>query len=293
MKYWLVTFDEKDYRISVQNGFDILGLPEQPRWEKLLAQVSVGDKIIAYASGISHFGAVLEVTHEYYFEKSKIWASNEELWPHRIGTKLLYELPIENHIDARAVIMAMETPSASQKDPSHWALFLRGSMRQITKKDFELIEDKMAEAGGVSPEKVVESESLEFTEPSEKEEIEITKNLGLPRTPEEAERDLEKISAKISNEPVKIKIKTAKVLSRNKTYSRLVKERAEYICEICGEKPFIQRNGQPFAEAHHKFELAKTRIDNPHDMICVCPICHRILHYGTDEELTKRQNKLR
>ncbi|MFZ2763898.1 MAG: EVE domain-containing protein [Minisyncoccia bacterium] len=288
MRYWLVTFDEKDYRISSANGFDILGLPEQSRWEKMLKQVQEGDKIIAYASGISHFGAVLEVTREYFYEKTKIWDRDDELWPHRIGTRLLYELPVDKKINAKAVIMGMETPSDNQKNEMHWALFLRGSMRGITQRDYKWIVSQMAKADDLDPNKIIEQESEEFIEPSDKEEIEFTQKLELPRTAEEAESELAKISQKISKEPVKEKIKIAKILSRNKLYSKLVKERVNYVCEVCGEKPFTQKNGQPYAEAHHKFELAKSRIDNPEDMICVCPTCHRVIHYGSDEELKKR-----
>jgi|GEM_PF-2268102 len=291
MKYWIVTFDEGDYKISSERGFDVLGLPEQARWEKMLKQVSLGDKIIAYASGISHFGAVLEVDQEYYYENTKIWARNDELWPHRIRTKLLYELPIGKEIDSQNVVMNMETPTESQRVPKHWALFLRGSMRPITQKDYNLIVEKMTEAGGVSSEEILKKEVDDFIEPSEKEEIKYSQEISLPKTPEEAEIELERISKRISAEPVQEKVKMAKFLSRNPLYSKLVKQRVSYICEICGEKPFIQKNGQPYAEAHHKGELAKTRIDNPEVMICVCPTCHRVIHYGSDAELLKRQQK--
>ena len=35
-------------------------------------------------------------------------------------------------------------------------------------------------------------------------------------------------------------------------------------------------------------ELSKSRFDNPKDMICVCPLCHRTIHYGNDESLNQR-----
>jgi len=288
MKYWIVTFDEKDYLISSSRGFDVIGLPDQSRWEKMVKQMSVGDKVIAYASGISHFGAVLEVTREYFNENSKIWDRNDELWPHRFETKLLYELPIEKHVDAKTIIMEMETPSSDQKQPQHWALFLRGSMRPITHKDYTLIVERMAKANDDNPEDVWNLESADFIEPTEKEEIEYTQKIKLPRSIEEAEKEIIRISKEISNEPVKERIKIAKILSRNKMYSSLVKERVEFICEICGARPFIQKNGKLYAEAHHKFELSKTRIDTPQDMICVCAQCHRVIHYGDEMELNKR-----
>jgi hypothetical protein len=54
--------------------------------------------------------------------------------------------------------------------------------------------------------------------------------------------------------------------------------------------PFIKRSEIPFAEAHHIFELAVTRIDHPSQMMCVCPTCHRVIHYGNDESLKHRES---
>tara|TARA_Y100000310_G_C20666823_1_gene808000 strand:+ start:177 stop:1106 length:930 start_codon:yes stop_codon:yes gene_type:complete len=126
-------------------------------------------------------------------------------------------------------------------------------------------------------------------EPSSDEETYILSKLKQPTSSEEAEVEINKISSESVNKPVKEKIKLAKTLSRNSKYARLVKEKQRYICEICGSKPFIQKNGLPYAEAHHKFELSKTRIDNPHFMICVCAQCHRIIHFGNDESLEERK----
>jgi hypothetical protein len=113
-------------------------------------------------------------------------------------------------------------------------------------------------------------------------------NYKQPRTPEEANAILKKISDDLLAVPVAEKQKTFVVLSRNPTFARLVKERDGYICQICGAVGFEKERGGLYAEAHHSQELAKTRIDNPHEMYCTCPTCHRILHYGTDEEILKR-----
>jgi predicted restriction endonuclease len=109
------------------------------------------------------------------------------------------------------------------------------------------------------------------------------------RSPEEILSEIEKLSVEAESKPVKEKVTMAKALSRNYKFARLVKERVLYICEICGSKPFIQKSGLPYAEAHHIDELAKTRIDSPNKMICVCPTCHRVLHYGDDASLAERR----
>ncbi len=126
-------------------------------------------------------------------------------------------------------------------------------------------------------------------EPTKSEVDSFNKQIGIPETSDEAEKELQSLSDTILNKPVEERIKTAKILSRNQSFSKLVKEMARYTCEICSAPPFEQKNGVLYAEAHHKYELAKYRIDDPRQMICVCPTCHRVLHYGSDRALEERQ----
>ena len=81
-------------------------------------------------------------------------------------------------------------------------------------------------------------------------------------------------------------------LIRDPRINRLVKERAGYRCEICGADGFVKKDGGLYAEAHHLFELSKmeegNRFEHPDLMICVCPTCHRIIHYGCVNEMEKR-----
>lgn len=107
-------------------------------------------------------------------------------------------------------------------------------------------------------------------------------------TPTNVNRLLELINKDYDGKPVKEKKRVFTTLSRNKAYADAVKLRAQYKCEICGVLGFLKPDGSRYAEAHHIGELAKTKIDNPSVMICVCPTCHRVIHYGTQEELNKR-----
>lgn len=135
-------------------------------------------------------------------------------------------------------------------------------------------------------------QSGQFTEditPTYEEEAELTRTIRTPRSAEEAEIEIERLSQIYSDKPVKERVKLAKVLSRNSQFARLVKENAKYICEICGTEPFEQKSGLPYAEAHHTEELSKTKIDSPNKMICVCPTCHRVIHYGSEAALKARE----
>lgn len=134
--------------------------------------------------------------------------------------------------------------------------------------------------------KILEEDQIE---PTEVEENELIRSVKEPKTPEEAEKEIIEISKNVGSEPVEERIKTAKILSRNPKFSRLIKEKSKYVCEICGAQPFTKPNGMPYAEAHHKEELAKSRIDNPSIMICVCPTCHKVIHYGDNKSLEDRK----
>ncbi len=125
--------------------------------------------------------------------------------------------------------------------------------------------------------------------PKEADEENFDRSIPYFNSVEEAENKINELSQELLGKPVEERVMIAKVYVRNPKFSKWVKERAKYTCEICGAKPFQKKDGFFYAEAHHKFELAKNRIDDPHFMICVCPTCHRVIHYGNDEALAHRK----
>lgn len=140
MKYWIVTFNTEDYEITQARNFDVLGLPSNVRWKNMLEKTSVGDRIIYYVQKpLYKFAAILEVISEYYYDESRIWARDDEMWPHRINTRPLFVIPNIAEMDVKKIIMKMTTPSEKQKTDKHWALFLRGSMRAINEYDYNVV----------------------------------------------------------------------------------------------------------------------------------------------------------
>lgn len=134
-----------------------------------------------------------------------------------------------------------------------------------------------------------EGEIIKNIKPRKKDLVYIAQKAVHIKTPDEAIKEIEEITQSSENKTVEEKVRTARALVRNSKFSRLVKEKASYICEVCGEKPFTQKNGMPYAEAHHINELSKTKIDSPTEMICVCPICHKVIHFGNKEALNLRK----
>jgi len=72
---------------------------------------------------------------------------------------------------------------------------------------------------------------------------------------------------------------------RNPKIALLIKEGNQYVCELCGRKPFMQKNGKPYAEADHIKPLGKEGYDSPDNMRCLCAQCHAVVTHGSDEEI--------
>ena len=84
-------------------------------------------------------------------------------------------------------------------------------------------------------------------------------------------------------------IRIVQKIVRNPKISQDVKIAKDFICEVCGLKPFIQKNGLPYAEADHIQPLGGDYrgIDSPENMRCLCAQCHAIITHGSDEIIKK------
>ena len=74
---------------------------------------------------------------------------------------------------------------------------------------------------------------------------------------------------------------------------------ADFTCENNGEhQTFISKaTGKPYMEGHHLIPIRyqtefKTSIDVYANVVCLCPNCHRLLHFGTDRDKTYAAEKL-
>lgn len=90
--------------------------------------------------------------------------------------------------------------------------------------------------------------------------------------------------ARLARAPKKPSKRTATitVFDRNPDVVAEVLERANGICEDCGEPaPFIRaRDGAPYLEVHHNTPLSQDGDDTVENAIALCPNCHRKAHYG-------------
>jgi len=98
---------------------------------------------------------------------------------------------------------------------------------------------------------------------------------------------IEKLILEAEANPLAIKEKLIKQIPRNRKYSLYIKQKANFICSVCNRKPFIQKNGQPYAEADHVNPLGLRGDDSPKNMRCLCAQCHSVITYGSDDEIRK------
>lgn len=69
--------------------------------------------------------------------------------------------------------------------------------------------------------------------------------------------------------------------TRSEPVKRFALRHADGVCQGCGEDaPFKKPNGGPFLEVHHLYRLSDKGLDDPENVIALCPNCHRRRHEG-------------
>lgn len=71
--------------------------------------------------------------------------------------------------------------------------------------------------------------------------------------------------------------------TRSSAIREYVLARADGACEGCElEAPFLDKEGNPYLQAHHVHELSQGGADTPKTVIALCPNCHYRVHHGRD-----------
>lgn len=84
--------------------------------------------------------------------------------------------------------------------------------------------------------------------------------------------------------------------ARNQEVTEYALRRAKGKCDLCLEyAPFKKKDKTPYLEAHHVEWLSRGGEDNIHNVVAVCPNCHRMLHVLDEKDkksLLKRRLKV-
>lgn len=121
----------------------------------------------------------------------------------------------------------------------------------------------------------------------------------------EDEKELKRILDLIDANPVKFdenflheNLQTK--LKRNKDYRKAALLRAKYTCELCGKtSTFKTKNGDEYFDGHHLImynpktqERFEYSLDIPKNIVCLCPECHKKIHFSKDEDVKDMLLKL-
>ena len=117
--------------------------------------------------------------------------------------------------------------------------------------------------------------------------------------------EFERIGQKIKSMdvPMPIADKSESTLRKEWKRSRIIKDQsiiiAHYKCEVdSNHKTFVAaRSGKPYMEGHHSIPMRfqgsfHNSLDVYANIVCLCPICHRLLHFGRREEKLPALNKI-
>lgn len=101
----------------------------------------------------------------------------------------------------------------------------------------------------------------------------------------------------VTNPPTRAEVNQLKY-RRNIKMAKLALENAAFACEAnCQNHTFISgASHKPYMEAHHLipipfsdlyYDRYQVSLDRPENIMSLCPVCHRIIHFGTNEDRNK------
>ena len=91
--------------------------------------------------------------------------------------------------------------------------------------------------------------------------------------------------------PIRKKIVREEINNRSLILKKQIIKTANYRCEVNkNHQTFTSKSsGKPYMEGHHLVPLQfqeyfENSLDVYANIICLCPVCHRLLHHGVLEE---------
>ena len=102
-----------------------------------LSELLPGDKIVFYATGISKFAGIAEVTESIYQDEKQIW--KDGLYPYRVKIKPVIYLPKDKWINVRNMVNDLDY----FKNKIQWSMHFMQNLMPVSEKDYEKIKKIM------------------------------------------------------------------------------------------------------------------------------------------------------
>ena len=138
--FWMIVNNERNFRITQQQGFSIMGLKAQHR--RKVQRISDGDRILMYLTHIRRFAATATATSDYFETEDTIWErEGKASFPYRVRIRPEIVLPDEQFMDANLIAPRLEY--VKRWAPEDWYMAFQGNLHLLPKSDFLLIEEEM------------------------------------------------------------------------------------------------------------------------------------------------------
>ena len=138
--FWMITNNERNYRITQDRGFTVLGLKSQHR--RKVQRISQGDRILVYVTHLRRFVATATATSDYYEAEDTIWEKEGRAgFPFRVNVNP--DLVLRDELFMNANLIAPRLEYVKRWAPEDWYMAFQGNLHLLPKSDFLLIEEEM------------------------------------------------------------------------------------------------------------------------------------------------------
>jgi predicted RNA-binding protein len=146
MPTWILTGSLENFRINVERGFDLIGFKERRRLQA--AEMTPGDEIVFYVTGVQAFGGIARVRSEMFEDREPIWPQGRkkhpEAYPWRVEAEPVTILEERDFVPAEE--LATELEHVRKWPPEHWHLAFQGQLRTVGDADAALLRERIASA---------------------------------------------------------------------------------------------------------------------------------------------------
>ena len=140
--YWMIVQTEENYEITLERGFDLVGLTKKQR--KRAQRMGPADRILFYISGLRKWAASAYVESECFEDEEIIWqsvASRTETYPYRAKIRKGIALKPNKYIDGLELGPTLEY--TKRWSPKLWYLAFVDTIHLLPQRDFNVIENEM------------------------------------------------------------------------------------------------------------------------------------------------------
>jgi hypothetical protein len=139
---WILTGSPENFAATRERGFTVIGMKERRR--AMAEQMSPGDRIVFYLTGIGMFGGSIRLTSDMFEDRTPVWPGKPgkpDPYPWRFDSEPEVVLEEDEWVPAEELKDQLEHIA---KWPSeHWKLAFQGQLRVVSEHDARVLLDAM------------------------------------------------------------------------------------------------------------------------------------------------------